>query len=244
MKHFRLALSFLTTIPVGEIKELSESMWAEGVFFYPICGYIIAFIAIFPVFILSYLFNTGPLLLGAITVTLLALITGALHLDGFSDLCDGFFCPVNSKKRRIEIMHDSRVGSFGVVGLVLLLLIKFVSLSVTLKTGNYLEISAVIIFARFFIVLLAKISLYPEEKGIGKFVVGRISRRSFLLSFLFILPCLFSFKLIILAGLLFLVVLFLRSVSNKLIGGVTGDVLGACCEICETFGLLVLAISV
>ena len=140
-------------------------------------------------------------------------------------------------------MHDSRVGSFGVVGLVLLLLIKFVSLSVILKTGNYLEISAVIVFARFFIVLLAMISAYPEEKGIGKFVIGRISRKNVLLSLLFILPCLFNLKMIIVALLLLLPVLLLRFVSNKLIGGVTGDVLGACCEICETFGFLILAIS-
>ena len=244
MKHFRLALSFLTTIPVGEIKDFSDSMWAEGIFFYPICGYIIAVVTVLPVFLLSYLFSTDPLLLGVIAVVLLTLITGALHLDGFADLCDGFLCPVDSKKRRIEIMHDSRVGSFGVVGLVLLLLVKFASLSVILKNGNYFEISAVIILARFFIVLLAMISEYPNEKGIGKFVIGRISGKSVLLSLLFILPCLFSLKIIVLTVLLLLIVLLLRSVSDKLIGGVTGDVLGACCEICETFGFLVLAVSI
>ena len=243
MKHFRLALSFLTTIPVGEIKNFNESMWSDGVFYYPICGYIIAFVSVFPVFLLSLLLNTNLLLLGVISVILLVLITGALHLDGFADLCDGFLCPVDSKKRRIEIMHDSCAGSFGVVGLVLLLLLKFVSLSTILKTGNYFEIAAVIIIARFFIVLLAMISKYPSEKGIGKFIIGRISRKNLLLSFVFIIPCLFSIKMLILTLCLLLIILLLRYVSNKLIGGVTGDVLGAGCEICETFGFLILALS-
>ncbi len=243
MKHFRLALSFLTIIPVREIEDYSDSMWAEGVLYYPICGYIIAFITVFPVFLLSCFLNTDPLLLSIITVALLALVTGALHLDGVSDLCDGFFCPVDSKKRRIEIMHDSRVGSFGVVGLVILLLIKFASLSVIFKAGNFLEVAAVIIIARFFIVLLAMISVYPEENGIGKFVIGKISGENLLWSFLVILPCLFCVKPLIVAIILLFVVLLLKHVSNKLIGGVTGDVLGACCEICETLGFLILAIS-
>ena len=239
---FLLALSFLTIVPVGRMQKTSPLAWAKSVFFYPICGYIIAFLVLLLPLVLSY-FGGDGLLLAGITVALLAIITGAIHLDGFADLCDGFFCPVDSKERRIEIMRDPHVGSFGVVGLILLLLIKFVSLAVIFERGgSYFEIAAVIVFARFFIVLLAKISKPVSGKGIGAYIVGKVSGRSFFLTVLFILPCLFSDKMIVVFLLLLSVTLFLRFVSNRRIGGVTGDVLGACCEICETFGFLIIVL--
>ena len=242
MKYFRLALSFLSIIPVGKMGNIPESNWASSVVFYPICGYIIGIAVLLPAFLLSLFFKVDPILLAAITVSLLAIITGALHLDGFADLCDGFFCPVDSKERRIEIMHDSHIGSFGVVGLILLLLIKFASLFVLFKHGNFISILAVIILARFFIVLLAAISKYPSDKGIGKFVIGKIPERTIILSFIFIIPCLFSLQMMTVALVLLLIVILLKTLSNKLIGGVTGDVLGTCCEICETVGLLMIAL--
>ncbi len=240
---FLLALSFLTVIPVKQIKNYTDSMWSEGVIFYPVCGYIIAAFTILPVMFLAYIFNTESLLLGGIAVAILVIITGGLHLDGFADLCDGFLCPVDSIDRRIEIMHDSRVGSFGVVGLIILLLIKFSSLTVLFNNREFYETASVIVFARFIIVLLAASSKYPQDKGIGKFVIGKINPKNLILSAILIIPCLFSIKIIFAFVLVILFTFFLKDISYKLIGGVTGDVLGANCELCETIGFFILALS-
>lgn len=242
ISKFRLALSFLTIFPVGKMNNISEDAWAESTLLYPVCGYIIGLITITPIFLLNYFFTISPLLLAAITVALLALITGALHLDGFADVCDGFFCPTGSKERRLEIMHDPHIGTFGVVGLIILLLIKFVSFFVLIRNGEFLSIGAIVVLARFSMVLLAATSTYPTEKGIGKFIVGKISKLTLLLSFILILPCCFSIRILITAGIMLCIIFILKLASNKLIGGVTGDVLGACSEITETIGLLTLTI--
>ena len=242
MNKFLLALSFLTVIPVKEIKDYSDSMWSEGVVFYPVCGYIIAAFTVLPIIFLALVFNTEPLLLGGIAVAILVIISGGLHLDGFADLCDGFLCPVDSFKRRIEIMHDSRVGSFGVVGLIILLLIKFSALTVLFKNNEYYEVASVIVFARFVIVLLAAASKYPQDRGIGKFVIGKVSFKNLIISAILIIPCLFSLKIIFVFVVLILFTFFLKDISYKLIGGVTGDVLGANCELSETIGFLILAV--
>ena len=64
-----------------------------------------------------------PLLPAALILAAWAGLTGGLHLDGWADCCDALFVPA-SRERRLEILHDPRLGSFGGVGLILLLLVK------------------------------------------------------------------------------------------------------------------------
>ena len=62
----------------------------------------------------------------ALLIVVLIILTGALHLDGFIDTCDGL--AGDSPQRRLEIMSDSQVGAFGIVGVCGLLLLKYVAL--------------------------------------------------------------------------------------------------------------------
>ena len=69
-----------------------------------------------------------PTALGsALLIVALVLLTGANHLDGFMDSCDGMVAG-RSPQERLAIMRDSRVGSFGVVGVFCLLLVKYISI--------------------------------------------------------------------------------------------------------------------
>ncbi|HAZ31950.1 MAG TPA: adenosylcobinamide-GDP ribazoletransferase, partial [Dehalococcoidia bacterium] len=68
-----------------------------------------------------------PLLVSALLVVSLILLTGALHLDGLMDTCDGFAVR-SSAAERLRVMADSRVGGFGVVGVCCLILLKYISL--------------------------------------------------------------------------------------------------------------------
>jgi adenosylcobinamide-GDP ribazoletransferase len=70
---------------------------------------------------------TTPEVRSVVAVTLLAILTGALHLDGLMDACDGLFA-LASHERRLEIMADSRVGSFGLVGVAVTLLLKYAAI--------------------------------------------------------------------------------------------------------------------
>ena len=67
-------------------------------------------------------------LASAVVLVALVLLTGGLHIDGLMDSCDGLFGR-REPERRLEIMRDSRVGSFGAVGAVCVLLVKFAALS-------------------------------------------------------------------------------------------------------------------
>jgi len=243
MDSFKLALSFLTIIPSGKLKNYSDDLWCKSVYFYPLCGYIIAFITLLPAYFLVFYFKSNNLVIAAVTLSILTIIPGALHLDGFADLCDGFFCPTD-KNRRIEIIHDSSVGSFGIVGLILLLLIKFSAISVLINNKMFFELFGVIVIARFFIVFLASISTCPAKSSIGKFLIGKLSIKTVIISFICILPFLFSYKMIILLFILLLITVTLRYKSYKLIDGVTGDVLGAESELCEACGFLLLSLLV
>ena len=68
------------------------------------------------------------LLTAAVVLFVLSAVTRGLHLDGLMDVCDGIFGG-HTPERRLEIMKDPHVGAFGVVGLVLILLLKFGALA-------------------------------------------------------------------------------------------------------------------
>ncbi|MCF6150378.1 MAG: adenosylcobinamide-GDP ribazoletransferase [Candidatus Kuenenia sp.] len=125
------ALKFLTIIPSktesGELPGKNNYI----VCWFPIIGIIIGIILSIVYILCQYVFPyyiTNVLILVAYV-----LITGALHLDGFADTCDGIFGGWN-KEKRLEIMKDSHIGSYGVVGLIFILGLKYVCL---LHIGNY-----------------------------------------------------------------------------------------------------------
>ena len=84
-----------------------------------------------------------PLLLAALTLAALAASTGALHEDGFADVADGFFGGA-SRERRLEIMADSRIGTFGGLALILLQLSLAAGLS-AIVVRNGLDAAAMVI---------------------------------------------------------------------------------------------------
>lgn len=125
MRGFLVALQFLTVAPIpvrrpAAQEELGRSMrWFPGVG--ALLGGLVALVdwALTPV--------TTPEVRSVAAVALLAVLTGALHLDGLMDACDGLFA-LASRERRLQIMADSRVGSFGLVGAAVTLLLKYAAI--------------------------------------------------------------------------------------------------------------------
>ena len=128
------ALSLLTVLPV-------RARWEEGtragraMAAYPLTGALIGGALALAALLTSRALSARPgaLLPAALVLALWVVLTGALHLDGWADCCDALFVPV-ARERRLEILRDPRLGSFGGVGLVVLLLVKLAALQ-TLLSG-------------------------------------------------------------------------------------------------------------
>jgi adenosylcobinamide-GDP ribazoletransferase len=180
---------------------------------------------------------------GVVTLVVWVVLTGGLHLDGLADCCDGLLAST-SVERRLEIMKDPRVGAFGVIGLVLVLLLKAAALGSLVPSSSFGILLAASL-ARWCILPAALLPL-ARPSGMGAdFAVG--FRRSFMI-WGALLPLVLAIFLGVhgivaaLAGLgAAAVVLWL---AKARIGGVTGDVFGLVVEIVETTVLLVFLIGI
>lgn len=122
---FLLALQFLTAIPVRVSLEVTPRLMARAMVWFPVVGLMLGAILALVDVGLRVVFPpvVGAVLLLAVWVGL----TGALHLDGFLDCCDGLLV-AKPPEKRLEILRDTRVGAFAVVGGICLLLLKFAAL--------------------------------------------------------------------------------------------------------------------
>ena len=105
----------------------------------------------------------------AFLVTTVVIVTRALHLDGLMDVCDGMFGGF-TPERRLEIMKDSRVGAFGVVGGIIVLLLKYAALLSLLTIAEPGKEWALLIFpaiSRWTMVVLLGSFPYVRSQGLG-----------------------------------------------------------------------------
>ena len=120
---FLAALQFLTSIPVSIKRKMEPAQIGRATMWFPLIGFIIGLVLALLNLLLGLIFPAS--VVNVLLIVAMVIITGALHLDGFADTCDGIagHKPV---EERWKVMHDSRTGAFGVVGVALLLLVKYV----------------------------------------------------------------------------------------------------------------------
>ena len=121
MTPFFIALQFLTRLKIVNQTEWSVEDFGKSVVAFPYVGLIIGLILAILYGVLSPFIPIMPLML--IIVVAEFLITGGLHADGLMDTSDGLFSG-RERERKLEIMKDSRIGSFGVVAFVFVTLLK------------------------------------------------------------------------------------------------------------------------
>lgn len=234
----RGAFAFLTVIPVGE-----DIDWAQpGRFFayFPLVGLVIGAL------VAAVAANPWwpPTATAFLTLLAWVVLTGGLHLDGFGDAADGLLAVVEPV-RRLEIMKDSRAGSWAVVGLILLLLGKFVLLAEVPP----LALIVPPVVARWGMVLAAGRFPYARKEGLGGYFQQGLGRAQNLIAALTMLAVTGAVAVwvtpsVIVLPLAALVVTFGvgRWAAGRLNGGLTGDVYGALCELTELICLILLAI--
>ena len=126
-KTFNLALHFLTRIPTPFDTDYSpERLTDANRYYYPLVGAIIGTVAALAFFISSLALPTLIAVIIATAAT--ALLTGAFHEDGLADTFDGI-SGAYDRARSLEIMHDSRIGTFGALALILVITLKIAALT-------------------------------------------------------------------------------------------------------------------
>lgn len=238
MKHFLIALQFLTVFPV-KLKEAGEKDFGKSLRYFPLVGTIIGLILAVSLFLFSRIFP--DIISRLLILVILVVITGAIHLDGFADTCDGLY---GSRERRkvLEIMRDSHIGAIGAVGLILLLLLKF---GLLYSIPYFLLGRSLIVMAtlgRWFQVLACCLCGYAEGGGKGKYFVKYAKKREFIFSSLFslaVVTVVMNIKGIALFILSTMVILPIVSYIKRRIGGMTGDTIGAIAEASEVIILFI-----
>jgi len=240
--RLRLALSFLTVLPVAPATVVEKGELGRIAAFFPATGWLLGGLLLGGAWVAERI-GLNALVTAAVLVAFEAWLTRGLHLDGFADVCDGLGGSDNAE-RRLAIMKDSATGAFGVSGLICLLLIKTSCLSVLVAdaSGNAILLAATPAAARLAMAGLAYKSVYPRSQGTGHAFVGKVRGSDLLVGGITALPIFFAGW----AGLVAVVsshlpAFWLRRKAHRAFGGVTGDVLGASCEMGEAAAWLATA---
>ncbi len=238
------ALRLLSILPAPgqDAKEMSSALpW------FPLTGAILGG-ALYGLALLADGWSGGGWPNGVAAAVLLGgvVLTGALHLDGLADWADSF--GGQNKQAALEIMKDSRTGTFGVIALIIILLIKWISLVRLIEADAFVWIIAACIVSRTMQVELAVYLPYARaEGGTGASIVqgARRSHRIWaLLSALIMLAVLGGQAGVLGLGAGWAACRGFGWWCRRRLGGVTGDLLGAGSEIVETLILVIFSLAV
>ncbi len=240
--QIRLALSFLTTLPAGSFSsEVQEETLGQTQAWFPVVGLLLGLI-IFAGGLFCKTFLT-PAITATLILLLHFLLTGGFHLDGIADTADGLMSGRVEREKIFSIMKDSFLGSMGATALVLLLLLKFSAL-LTLVNDAPLSLILFPVFGRYAIIQLTFSSEYARpEGGLGAIFTNHCGARE--LSIAAVTSLVAGIICAGITGLLsfFVIVLYvflIKNAARRLLGGVTGDILGFTCESSETLALIML----
>ncbi len=232
------AFGLLSRLPLPNHRSTGAgSAWA-----WPLVGATVGGIAAGVVWLALFLGVTAGVT-SVLALMTLAMLTGGLHEDGLSDTADGFFGGW-TRERRLEIMKDSRVGSYGVLALVLVTLARWSALTALVVHGDYCAaLIAAGAMSRAPMGLM--MSLLPNARGEGlSHATGRPSGQVALVGAgiaLAIAVLSIGFSTLGLAALTLLVIVLVSILALRRIGGQTGDVLGASQQLAELACLAVLS---
>lgn len=247
---FLAALRFLTIIRVPIRRSpTAEDLGGSQVFF-PLVGLIIGLTLAG----LSWLFRQGlpTPIASTLLVVWLVIITGAMHLDGLADTCDGIGGQKTSEAR-LAVMRDSRIGGFGAVGIVLSLLIKFASISSL--SGQVLILALIImpVISRWMMVYAIFAYPYARPSGMGRAFKETAGSQSFslatVLTLVIALGVVVWIKginalpagLVIISGVWIIIMVAAIYLKGKF-SGLTGDTYGAINELAEVSILILVSL--
>lgn len=237
-----LSLLLLTRVPLPHLPDSWFSRQAQAVWAFPIVGAGVGAMAALAMVCAQVLNLPAPLSAG-LALTVLIVVTGAMHEDGLADTADGFWGGFE-RARRLEIMKDSHIGTYGVLALILSLGLRWAALTAVLPHFGPWAVVAVAALSRAGMPVLMLSLPNARDTGLAH-RVGTPSRRPALvgiaLAGLIALALLGTGPAILCLFTCGLGLVGLHYLAQAKIAGRTGDVLGAAQQIGEILCLLTLA---
>lgn len=242
MKKFLAALQFLTIVPLPGGINPNERALGSSLPFFPVVGLLIGATAALLDRGLGLIFPVG--VTSVFTVIFLIAVSGALHTDGLADTADGFFS-ARPRERILEIMKDSRTGPMGVTAIVCVVVLKIALISSVAGPWRWWVLLMTPLAGRCSLIVQMALLPYARPEGglVGIFHRNRSRGHAIwalvvLLTAGYLTGCLPG---LIAGGGAFLAALLFAAYSFGKIGGLTGDTLGASCELTELVPALVAA---
>ena len=238
LERFVLMLQFMTRIPVKLNVRAEREDFAKGLVLAPVIGLIIGVLLAGFHYLLGFLLP--PIANAVLTVAFYVFLTGGLHLDGLGDTADGLFSN-RPRERILEIMKDSRVGTNAVLAIVLVLLLD-ISLISSLESSAFRILVLMPVAGRIGSLIGSGTSKYAGvSDGPGRWCVELCGWKEVLTGTIISAVIFFAVSGVyglILMPLSVLSAFVLAGFLGKKLGGVTGDILGAVCELNQVVFLL------
>ncbi len=222
-KGFALAVSMMTSIPFFKIHDFNKGINGYAALFYPLVGLLLGLILWGAHSLLDG--HIPDLHLGIIIFALWVILTGALHLDGFSDTIDGLFV---SKTRAIEVMKDPNTGGMGMIFTVTFLILKASSLAVL---DAFYLLPIVLLLSRFNAVLAIYFFPYISQNGMG--TLAKAELKGFQVFMARVYVGILCFSTLWLFALSLFVLFVIKTFFIKRYGGFSGDIYGFSIEVTE-----------
>jgi adenosylcobinamide-GDP ribazoletransferase len=235
------AIQLLTGIPVNLKRELKPDQIGRGTALFPLVGLVIGGVLVGLNWVFKLFLPTSAT--NALLIVSLVILTGGIHLDGLADTSDGMagHKPVEERWR---VMRDSRTGAFGVIGIVLVLLTKYIFLDNV--PAN--DVTAVLLFvpvaSRWAMTYSVFAFRYARPQGLGTAYKNATRWPQFTIATIITLAVaaalypLFAVSGFIIMGGIWLTTTALAFYFRYKFAGLTGDTYGAINEVTEVFGFL------
>lgn len=240
--NFLLMLQFFTRIPVNISLPCEKHNFRRGSVFLPIIGFIVG---ITQWLIYKMLIKVLPVSTSIVLVLLVGVIvTGAMHIDGLGDTCDGFFA-FKGNDRIIEIMKDSRIGTYACIVIIIDLLLRYTLLAFIAPSFSVVII-VVPIISRLSILFLASVGKSAKSNGTGNFFIGNFGKLQLVIGIIItvgVLMLIMNPRYVVILTISALALSYLFNFyCNIKINGLTGDTLGANNELVEILTMILVAI--
>ena len=235
MKDLRLAIGFLTVLPFAP---RGQAKMGPARAYFPLVGLALGGLLGGLDFAAREALPSS--VVGALLVVALLVLTGAIHIEGFLDSCDALFGG-HSPERRLEILRDTHVGAFAVIGCAALLLLKwtlFSDIPVDIRAGLLIVFPCL---SRFGMLSTMTAFRYAREQGLG--TAFKDGAKMWHVVFGFVTAAVAGGALLGIAGLVLLGAAIVVSLGlgrwiSGMLGGMTGDTYGAVNELAEVTVLL------
>ncbi len=209
--------------------------------FFPVVGFFLGSILVLANFLLEPF--ASAILISVVVVTLLALLTRGLHLDGLGDTFDGLGAG-GDRERMLRIMDDSHTGAFGILAIVLVLFFKIHAIE-SLDSERWRALLVAPVLGRWAMVLLGHRS-QAAKQGLGSTLIDHLSAKHLflatLITVLLVAAILHAAGIAIMAWVAVFTIVS-KAYFHRRLGGVTGDTFGAVGELSETSVLFFLALG-